>query len=189
MVGSLYFVAVRNKTRTTAMETFRIYLQLGFEHIADLKGYDHILFIVALCAVYPLKSWKKVALLVTAFTLGHSLTLALAMLDVIRIPAATVELLIPVTILLTALYNAALSEKQEQSGLWTRRSGAHYTLAATFGLIHGMGFSNFLRAMLLPGEENELWQQLLAFNLGVEVGQLLFVLVVLLFAFTALQGL
>ncbi len=189
MVGSLYFVAVRNKTRTTAMETFRIYLQLGFEHIADLKGYDHILFIVALCAVYPLKSWKKVALLVTAFTLGHSLTLALAVLDVIRIPAATVELLIPVTILLTALYNAALSEKQEQSGLWTRRAGAHYALASTFGLIHGMGFSNFLRAMLLPGEENELWQQLLAFNLGVEVGQLLIVLVVLLFAFTAMQGL
>lgn len=185
----MYFVPAPDQTRGTAMETFRIYLQLGFEHIADLKGYDHILFIVALCAVYPLKSWKKVALLATAFTLGHSLTLALAVLDVIRIPAAIVEFLIPLTIFLTALYNAASPENQEQSGLWTRRAGAHYALAATFGLIHGMGFSNFLRAMLLPGEENELGWQLLAFNLGVELGQLLIVLVALLVAFAIIQGL
>jgi len=189
MVGSLYFVAVPHETETTAMETFRIYLQLGFEHIADLKGYDHILFIVALCAVYPLKSWKKVALLATAFTLGHSLTLALAVLDVIRIPSAIVEFLIPLTILLTALYNAVMPENQEEQSLWTRRAAAHYALAATFGLIHGMGFSNFLRAMLLPGEEDALGLQLLAFNLGVEFGQLLIVLVALLVAFAAIQGL
>ncbi|NUO03068.1 MAG: HupE/UreJ family protein [Saprospiraceae bacterium] len=169
------------------METFRVYLQLGFEHIADFKGYDHILFIVALCAVYPLKAWKKVALLATAFTLGHSLTLALAVLDIVRIPAATVEFLIPITILLTAFYNAVSPENYEQSGLWTRRAGAHYALAGTFGLIHGMGFSNFLRAMLLPGEENELGLQLLAFNLGVEVGQLLIVMIALIVSFVAVQ--
>lgn len=171
------------------METFRIYLQLGFEHIADLKGYDHILFIVALCAVYPLKSWKKVALLATAFTLGHSLTLALAVTDIIRIPANLVEFLIPLTILLTAVYNTTLPESQDHNDLWTRRARAHYALAATFGLIHGMGFSNFLRAMLLPGEEHELGWQLLAFNLGVELGQLLIVFVALLLAFAAMQGL
>lgn len=170
-----------------AMETFRIYLQLGYEHIADLKGYDHILFIVALCAVYPLKSWRKVALLATAFTIGHSLTLALAVTDVIRISSKWVEFLIPLTILLTAFFNAAAREEEEQTGLWTRRSGAHYGLAALFGLIHGMGFSGFLRAMLLPGEENQLWLQLLAFNLGVEVGQLLIVLLVLFSSFVAIQ--
>ncbi len=169
------------------METFRVYLQLGFEHIADLKGYDHILFIVALCAVYHLKSWKKVALLATAFTIGHSLTLALAVLDVIRISSSWVEFLIPLTILLTAFYNAAVPEDSTQSGLWTRSAGMHYLLAALFGLIHGLGFSGFLRAMLLPGEENELWVQLLAFNVGVELGQLLIVLAVLALSFITMQ--
>lgn len=167
------------------MEIFSIYLQLGFEHIADWKAYDHILFIVALCAAYPLNAWRKVALLATAFTIGHSLTLALAMLDVIRIPVNWVEFLIPLTILITALSNAINTDKSQESGIWTRRSKLNYLLAASFGLIHGMGFSNFLRAMLLPGEAGQLGWQLLSFNLGVEFGQLLIVLLVLLISFAA----
>lgn len=169
------------------MEILRIYLQLGFEHIADMKGYDHILFIVALCVVYPISSWKKVALLATAFTIGHSLTLALAVLDLVRIPSVWVEFLIPITILLTALYNAARSGITQDSGLWTAQAGGHYALAAAFGLIHGMGFSNYFRAMLMPGEENELPWQLLAFNLGVEFGQLLIVLITLVLAYVVMQ--
>jgi len=167
------------------MEIFSIYLQLGFEHIADWKAYDHILFIVALCAAYPLNAWRKVALLATAFTIGHSLTLALAVLDIIRIPANWVEFLIPLTILITALSNAINADKSQESGIWTRRSKLNYLLAAPFGLIHGMGFSNFLRAMLLPDEAGELGWQLLSFNLGVEFGQLLIVLLVLLISFAA----
>lgn len=161
---------------------FSIYLKLGFEHISDLKGYDHILFIIALCAIYRPAEWKKVALLATAFTLGHSVTLALAALDVIRFRADWVEFLIPVTICLTALYNVLLSERfsaGKGSEIW------FYLLPLIFGLIHGMGFSNFLRSALLPGEENDLVSQLLAFNIGVELGQLCIVALVLLLTWMA----
>ncbi len=158
---------------------FGTYLQLGFEHIADLNGYDHILFIVALCAIYRLREWRKVALLVTAFTLGHSLTLALAALDVLRIPGAWIEFLIPVTILLTALYNVVFHSFDRPEGTFDRRLNWNYAFALLFGLIHGMGFSNYFRSLLLPGEEGQLVFQLLAFNLGVELGQLAIVAVIL----------
>lgn len=160
--------------------SFTVYLQLGFKHIADFAGYDHILFIVALCAIYRPAQWKQVALLATAFTLGHSLTLALAALDAVQVNAAVIELLIPVTIVVTALYNvlAHRAERRPQ-GASPRRLYLNYLFAAAFGLIHGLGFSNFFRASLMPGEENQLVQQLLAFNLGVELGQLLIVAIIL----------
>lgn len=166
---------------------FQTYLQLGFSHIADLQGYDHILFIVALCAVYRLREWKRVVILVTAFTLGHSLTLALAALDVIPVHAAWVEFLIPVTILLTALYNVSVRQSSGSEGLFGPKMQGNYAFALCFGLIHGMGFSNFLRASLLPGEEDSLVAQLFAFNIGVELGQLAIVAVVLLLSFLAMN--
>ncbi|HMQ48503.1 MAG TPA: HupE/UreJ family protein [Saprospiraceae bacterium] len=161
---------------------FSTYLQLGFTHISDLKGYDHILFIVALCAVYHPTQWKRVVLLATAFTIGHSITLALAALNLIPVNTRWVEFLIPVTILLTALFNVSTKKKSEHSfSKW------HYALPLVFGLIHGMGFSNFLKAMLLPGEENQLVLQLLAFNIGVELGQLVIVSGVMLLAYAVLR--
>ncbi len=163
---------------------FSAYLQLGFEHIADLGGYDHILFIIALCAVYRPGQWKRVALLVTAFTVGHSLTLAMAALDIIPINAPLIEFLIPVTILLTALNNV-FSENKGPEVLGLR---LNYFLALFFGLIHGMGFSNFFRATVLPGEESQFLAQLLAFNLGVELGQLAIVAVIMLVALVGLRG-
>ncbi len=87
------------------MSVFELYLRLGIDHIANLAGYDHILFIVALSIVYPLKQWRKLLILVTAFTIGHSTTLALATLNIIRIPTGIIEFLIPVTIFFTALAN------------------------------------------------------------------------------------
>lgn len=159
---------------------FSTYFQLGFQHIADLAGYDHILFLVALCAIYTLQSWKKVIILVTAFTIGHSLTLALAALDIFRLPQDWVEFLIPLTILITALFNVLSSSHHKLS------VGFHYSLALFFGLIHGLGFSNFFRAILMPDEQHQLVQQLLAFNLGVEVGQLLIVAVILIVASLAM---
>jgi hypothetical protein len=166
---------------------FQTYLQLGFEHISDLKGYDHILFIVALCAVYKVGEWRKVALLVTAFTLGHSITLALASLDILPIHTAWIEFLIPVTIVVTAIYNvlAHRFEREVEEGTLGRRVQTNYAFAAAFGLIHGMGFSNFFRAMIAPGEHSQLVQQLLAFNLGVEIGQLLIVGCILLVSLLA----
>ncbi len=167
---------------------FQTYMELGFEHIADLAGYDHILFIVALCAIYQISEWRKVGILVTAFTLGHSLTLALAALDVIRVSAAWIEFLIPVTIFLTALYNTVIHKLgNEQEGTFSKKLNLNYLFALLFGLIHGMGFSNFFRSMLMPGEEGSLVRQLLAFNIGVELGQLAIVAVILLLAFIGMK--
>jgi hypothetical protein len=167
--------------------TFGTYLQLGFEHISDLNGYDHILFIVALCAIYRLREWRKVAILVTAFTIGHSFTLALAALEIIPIKAALIEFLIPVTILATALYNVIVHKMRDNTDgdltTFSRKITLNYFFALIFGLIHGMGFSNFFKSMLLPGEESQLVQQLLAFNIGVELGQLTIVAAILLFSF------
>ncbi|MBK6947922.1 MAG: HupE/UreJ family protein [Haliscomenobacter sp.] len=166
---------------------FQTYLTLGFEHIADLKGYDHILFIIALCAIYKLSEWRKVVILATAFTLGHSATLALAALDIIPINAEWIEFLIPVTILATALYNVVVHRfsREMDEGTFDRRMNLNYFFAAGFGLIHGMGFSNFFRAMVMPGEHAQLVKQLFAFNIGVEVGQLLIIACVLAASYIA----
>lgn len=155
------------------MSVFEVYIQLGFHHIVDLHAFDHLLFIVALCAVYRLAQWKNILILVTAFTIGHSLTLALATLRVIIVPTEIIEFLIPITILLTSLFN--LFSGQEPKG---RRIQINYALALFFGLIHGMGFSNYLRVLL--GFEESIITPLLAFNIGLELGQLLIVGIVLL---------
>lgn len=159
------------------MSTFLTFLRLGFEHISDLKGYDHILFVTALTAVYPLQAWKQLVWLVTAFTLGHSLTLALATLRILEVPTDLIEFLIPVTIVFTCAVNMlSTRENVESSRSWVRYSGA-----AFFGLIHGLGFSNFLRQIL--GAEESLLLPLLAFNVGLEVGQLFIVAVALTVSF------
>ncbi len=163
------------------MSEFSLYLQLGFEHISDIKGYDHILFIVALCAVYELKHWKNILILVTAFTIGHSVTLALSTLGIILIPSDIVEFLIPVTIFLTALFNVTTSNDHLQE----KRLNRNYLLALGFGMIHGMGFSNYLRALL--GAEESILLPLFAFNIGLEIGQLLIVAVIMGAAFLAVN--
>lgn len=169
---------------------FQTYLGLGFDHIADLDGYDHILFIVALCAIYRLQEWRKVAILVTAFTLGHSLTLALAALNIIPVNTKWVEFLIPLTIFTTAIYNVAYHKfdlQEINSGTFGRSVNVNYVFALIFGLIHGMGFSNFFRSLTMPGKNGDLVWQLLAFNIGVELGQLAIVGIILIFSFVALN--
>lgn len=153
------------------MSLFQTYFQLGLEHIADLNGYDHILFIVALCAIYRLDQWREVLILVTAFTIGHSVTLALAAMDIVAFPAAVIEFLIPVTIIATAIGNVLPKQANTSKVRW------NYLLALFFGFIHGLGFSNFFRSTLM-GDES-IVQPLLAFNIGVEVGQLFIVGIVL----------
>lgn len=165
---------------------FSTYFQLGLEHILDLNGYDHILFIVTLCAIYVLSDWKKVALLATAFTIGHSLTLALASFDLIQVSKNWIEFLIPITIVITALLNI-LNRQPNEVNQQPAFLEANYPLALFFGLIHGLGFSNFFRASTLPGEESQFIWQLLYFNLGVEVGQLIIILLILLASFLAIN--
>lgn len=168
------------------LSEFQVFLRLGFEHIADLRGYDHILFIVALCAGYEPRHWRKLLILVTAFTVGHSITLALATLRLITINDGLVEFLIPVTIFVTGVMNI-LSSSPEADGLVERKRARalKYFLALGFGLIHGMGFSNFLRALL--GEEEGIALPLFAFNVGLEVGQICIVLAVLILTFLVVR--
>jgi HupE / UreJ protein len=159
--------------------SFSLFLRLGIEHISDLNGYDHMLFITALCAVYQFNQWKHLLWLVTAFTLGHSVTLALATLDLIVINGELVEFLIPITIFVTSLVNIVLELRGHHSRLAEQRSEyTKYGLALGFGLIHGMGFSNFLRAML--GGEESIVAPLFAFNIGLELGQIMILAAVLL---------
>ncbi|MCC6929851.1 MAG: HupE/UreJ family protein [Gemmatimonadaceae bacterium] len=162
------------------LSEFLTYFRLGVGHIADLKGYDHILFIVALTAGYAPRDWRRLLWLVTAFTIGHSATLALATLDLVRVRAPLIEFLIPVTIVVTAGYSLLSRRRAESSGEPYRpeRHALLYALAGTFGLIHGLGFSNFLRAVL--GGEESIVLPLFAFNVGLEVGQLAIVACVLL---------
>lgn len=146
-----------------------MYLNLGLHHIADLKAYDHILFIITLCAVYRLHDWRKILILITAFTVGHTVTLILATLNLISISSAWVEFLIPITILITAIANIFQRKQSFSHGLHTFK----YIAATFFGLIHGLGFSNYLRSLL--GLEKKLTGPLFSFNLGIEFGQIIIV--------------
>lgn len=159
------------------MSMFQLYFNLGLDHILDLDGMDHIIFIVILCAVYVIKDWKKVLILVTAFTIGHSITLALATLNVIKVNTEIVEFLIPVTILFTAVANILKSDKIKRN----TKFQLNYYLALFFGLIHGMGFSNVLRSLL--GRDETIILQLFAFNVGLEIGQIIIVAIFLIGSF------
>ncbi len=164
------------------LSEFLVFLRLGFEHIADIQGYDHILFVVALCAGYEPRHWRKLLILVTAFTLGHSLTLALATLRIITINDALVEFLIPLTILITGVMNiVTTSSKGNEAVEGKGVRGLKYALALAFGLIHGMGFSNFLRSLL--GQEEGIALPLFSFNVGLELGQICIVVAVLILTF------
>ena len=143
---------------------FPVYLKLGIDHILSITAYDHIVFLIALCAVYAATDWKRILILVTAFTIGHSITLAMSSLKIISVKPDLVELLIPITILLTAIQNLLI--KQDKGKRWS----PHYFLALFFGFIHGMGFSNYFKELL--GKEADIITPLFAFNIGVELGQL-----------------
>lgn len=171
---------------------FQTYLELGFHHIISWRATDHLAFLLALCAPYALADWRRVLALVTSFTVGHSLTLILATLGLVAFPTAVIEALIPVTVGLTALFNLVRAGRPRVGRLTDERGGrepgrAAYGLAGAFGLIHGLGFSNYLRALL--GARSRPVQELLAFNVGVEIGQLLVVAAILGLAFLLLRGL
>ena len=163
------------------MHSFPFYIQLGFDHISDLAGYDHMLFLIALCAVYRLDQWKQLFILVTAFTFGHSFTLGLTSFSLLTIPSNLVEFLIPGTIAITALHNVLSYEQSTYSKKLTGR----YLMALFFGFIHGMGFSNYFRALLM--DESSILVPLLGFNLGIELGQILVVFFIVSTVFVFLQ--
>lgn len=157
------------------MSEFQVYFNYGLAHILDYaNGYDHILFIIALCSVYLLRDWKKVIILVTAFTVGHSVTLALATLSIIKVNSALVEFLVPLTIFIAAFSNVLKREE-----IYTERNvHLNYAFALFFGLIHGMAFANALGM-----DSKNIFTRLLAFNLGLELGQIIIVILFLIASF------
>ena len=139
------------------------FIQLGFRHITDLQAMDHILFLVALAAIYRLSDWRSAVWVVTAFTAGHSVTLALAVTGALSLPAPLIEFLIPVTIVATCIENIAVGNRRRVF------LHGHYrpVLAGVFGLVHGAGFANYLRELF----QDRLALPLFGFNVGIEIGQ------------------
>ena len=160
------------------MNDFWLYVKLGFEHVLDLGGYDHVLFLVALCAAYTFSAWRKLLILVTLFTLGHTVSLILAHYDIVAVSGAYVEFLIPVTILVTAIYSIANSKKTGSPLNITL-----YVVTVFFGLIHGFGFARYYNMM----KSDESVAPLLEFALGVELAQIVIVMIALFITFLA-QG-
>lgn len=162
------------------MIDFGLFFQMGYEHIADLNGIDHILFVAALCIRYQFADWKKLLWLVTAFTLGHSITLALSVFNIVNYSVNWIEFLIPVTIVITAISNVFVKKF-----VYKAKFPLIYFFAAFFGLIHGLGFSNYLKSLL--SKEGNIIPELLAFNLGLEAGQLVIVLAILIISLIFVQ--
>ena len=153
------------------MQDFIFYFQIGWKHILSWDATDHIYFIVALSIIYAFKDWKKVLVLVTAFTIGHAITLYLSALDVFRFSVEWVEFAIPCTILVTAVSNLLIKQEKKTKGI------LQYVMAIGFGLVHGMGYANYIRMMLSSNQS--LVSSLFSFNVGLELGQILVVLFVL----------
>ncbi len=157
------------------MQDVGFYFKMGWHHIIAWDALDHILFVLALSALYLLGNWKQVLVLVTAFTIGHSLTLALSVYDVIRVNSNWVEFLIPCTIIATAVFNFFQKEYKPRS------LRLNYFLALFFGLIHGLGFANAIRFMM--AKDQRIGWSLFGFNVGLEAGQIVVVLSILLLSY------
>ena len=146
------------------MADLTTFIQLGFRHITDLEAMDHILFLLALAAIYRPRDWRSALWVVTAFTAGHSVTLALAVSGVVRFPAALIEFLIPVTIVATCIENIVVADRQRAPMHGSYRP----VFAGVFGLVHGAGFANYLRDLFA----DQIAIPLFGFNVGIELGQI-----------------
>jgi hypothetical protein len=156
------------------MNDFVFYFKIGWEHIINWSAVDHLFFIAALAAIYMLKDWRQVLILITAFTIGHAITLVLSAKNIIEVNNRLIEFLIPCTIVITAVSNLFLKN-------FTPRSiRINYFLALFFGLIHGLAFAQTLKWMI-AGDQN-FWTAWLSFSVGLELGQILVVLIILLLA-------
>lgn len=160
------------------MSDFWIYVEIGLKHVLNLKGYDHVLFLMALTTLHTFKDWKKILILVTVFTVGHTLALVLSVFQIVMIKAQLVEFLIPITILITALFNFFGIRKA------SKKDSINSIILITlfFGVIHGLGFSNYFKT-ILPGNPSEKVLPLLEFALGIELAQMVVVLAMLILSY------
>ena len=157
------------------MEEFKTWFLVGFDHILNVAALDHILFVLALVVVYKPNMIKQIVILITAFTIGHSITLIISALDLITYDQKVIEFAIPLTIVLTSFNNIVNRKKEIKKAV-----NSNYVIALVFGLIHGLGFANYLKALLFEGN---IVMELFSFNVGVEVAQLIIVFVFLFFSF------
>ncbi|HAF78340.1 MAG TPA: HupE / UreJ protein [Maribacter sp.] len=159
------------------MQEFWFYIKLGLQHVLDINAYDHILFLTAMALPFTFKSWKNVLWLATVFTITHCLALVFSVYEIMVVDATWIEFLIPVTILATALFNIVdVLLLKENRTIWF-----HMLATGFFGLVHGFGFSNYFKMMIM-GEEDKL-APLLGFAGGIELSQVVIVLLVLVLAF------
>ena len=156
------------------MEDFSFYFDWGWSHIISWDALDHLLFLLALTAVYLFENRKQVIILITAFTIGHSLTLALSIYDTIHFKSSWVEFLIPITIVITATLNFFRKDFD------IKQQGFKYLITLVFGLVHGMGFAGTIKMTL--AESQHIAIPLLSFNIGIEAGQIVMVFLILLFS-------
>ncbi len=163
---------------------FISYLQLGWNHIISYTALDHISFVITLCALFTISEWRKILTLVTAFTIGHSVTLALSALNYLPFSSKWVEILIPLTIIVTAIRNILQRNSTKNVSTFDKKLISYYVTALLFGFIHGMGFASSFKMM--TGLDQSIVTQLLAFNCGLELGQILIVLTMvgILYLFT-----
>ncbi len=159
------------------MDSFMFYFKEGLFHVLDWNAYDHILFLIVLTVPHLISNWKRLFTLVTVFTIGHTLSLALSAYGVVKINSTLVEVLIPITILFTALYNIFRSGKKTKN----QKLGIHVFITLFFGLIHGLGFSTYFKMMTASTDSKLL--PLLEYTLGIEASQIIIVLVVLIISF------
>ena len=159
------------------MSQFWLYFQLGLQHVLDWNAYDHILFLIVLVASYSFLSWKRVFWLVSIFTLGHTISLFLSVYEIVLVDTAWVEFLIPITIIITAIFNIISARKREHQNNVT----ILYFTTAFFGIVHGLGFSTYFK-MIASGTDS-VFLPLLEFALGIETAQIIVVLVVLILGF------
>ena len=157
------------------MSDFLLYLKLGLTHVLDWQAYDHILFLIVLVVAYNFSNWKRIFILVSLFTIGHTVSLLLVNYSVVAISSKWVEFLIPVTILVAAFYNLLTSGKNNRS----EKVGLFYVITIFFGLVHGFGFAAYYK-MITGGNEI---LPLLEFALGIELAQIIVVTIVLIFSF------
>ncbi|MAR64867.1 MAG: HupE / UreJ protein [Flammeovirgaceae bacterium] len=157
------------------MEEFKTWFFIGFDHIMDIQALDHTLFILALVVAYDSSQIKKIIFLVTAFTIGHSVTLALSALELISFNQKIIEFSIPLTIFLTALNNIVNRKESKKKFV-----SSNYIIGLVFGLIHGLGFANYLKALLF---KDNIVFELFTFNVGIEIAQIILVFVFLFLSF------
>ena len=157
-------------------DDFMLYFKMGLNHVLDFSAIDHILFLIVLTVVFSFKQWKKVLWLVTLFTLGHSLSLGLAAFEIVEISVDLIEFLIPLTIFITAVINLFTAKKTSKG-----KENINLVFALFFGLIHGLGFSNYFKMMI--GQEEDKVLPLLEFALGIEAAQVITVLSILSLGF------